>query len=313
LLWGIVQLAQKDQPERQEEEVMPKLKRATLGFVTLFAMPTGVIAQSAPPAPPELKCPVNGYSKPAYGGFGDNDGLVRAYEIAGPCVLKEAIAAAEALGMARYKPVGVKNISTVRFGATGVLADDSARLAKHTDIDFAISYMEPAIRITTSSKGFESPEAGRVFADGKAWNEGAPGMNTRKAPGSAAAARAPLLLLTPFGALLAIIEAEGHATVSREGGRTVLSGTSPYNKLPVKLVLDEKMLPISVEVRAGKDVYAATFADYKSDWEPPYLFTFPAKINWSLNGKPYANLDVTRFKSNPYVIFPVPANLANAK
>jgi hypothetical protein len=292
-------------------------KRATMGFVAFLLMPAVANSQTASPPPtpaqPELKCPENGYSKPAFGGFGDNDGLIRAYEIAGPCVLKEAIAAAEALGMGRYRPIGVKNISTARFGASGMLADDAGRIAKYADIDFAISYMEPAIRITTRSVGADSPELGRVFADGVAWNEASPGIDTRKAPANAATTRAPLPLLTPFGALLAIIEAEGHATASQEGGRTVLSGTSPYNKLPVKLVLDEKMLPISVEVRSGDNVYAASFSDYKTDWEPPYLFTFPAKLNWTLNGKPYADLAITRFKSNPYVIFPVPANLAKSK
>jgi hypothetical protein len=296
---------------------MPTRNRATIAIAAFIMMPAIASAQTAPPAAPpvqpELKCPANGYSKPAFGGFGDNDGLIRAYEIAGPCVLKEAIAAAEALGMARYKPVGVKNISTVRFGASGMLADDTARLAKYADIDFAISYMEPAIRITTRSAGIESPESGRVFADGVAWNEAAPGIDARKAPAHAAVTRAPFPLLTPFGALLAIIEAEGHATVGQEGGHMVLSGTSPYNKLPVKLTLDEKMLPMSVEVRSGGNVYAATFADYRTDWEPPYLFTFPAKVNWTLNGKAYADLTVIRFKSNPYVVFPVPANLSGSK
>lgn len=290
---------------------MRNLRLAVISGTVMLLASANAQAQTASPTAsptPELPtCPANGYAKPLYGGFGDNDGVIRGYQIASPCIAKETIAAAEALGMARGRPLGILNISTIRFGATGTLAEDNGRPAPRADIDIAISYAIPAIRLTVRGASAEAPQSGRVFADGKAWNEDAPGINGRKASAAAVSARAPLPLLTPFGAVQAIAEAEGHAKVSTVNGRTVLSGTSPYDRFPVKVTLGEKNLPVEVEVVAGRDVYRATFEDYRDDFEPPYLVVFPAKITWTLNGRPYADLAVTRFKSNPYVIFPAPA------
>lgn len=261
-----------------------------------------------PPQPPRLPCPPNGYAKPLFGGASDNDGVIRGYEVASPCIKMEVILAADALGMARGNPVGVKNLSTVRFGATGMLADDNGRPQRHGDIAVAIHYGIPAIRVTTAANTAENAvRTSRVVADGIAWNEAAPGVNPRRAPAKAALAREPLRLLSPFGALYAIIEAEGHATVGKESGRTVFTGISPYDKAPTKVVLDEKSRPISAELRYRGKLYHATYQDYTDKWEPPYLFVFPAKITITADGKPYADLAVTRFNNNPYVNFALPA------
>jgi hypothetical protein len=291
---------------------MRNVRLATIGG-TVMLLTSGITqaqtaSPSTSPAPALPTCPASGYAKPLYGGFGDNDGVIRGYEIASPCIAKETLAAAEALGMARGKPLGILNISTIRFGASGTLAEDNGRPAQRADIDIAISYVIPAIRLTVRGANAEAPQSGRVFADGMAWNEDAPGINGRKVSAAAVSARAPLPLLTPFGAIQAIAEAEGHAKASTVNGRTVLSGTSPYDRFPVKVTLGEKNLPVEVEVVSGRNVYRATFENYRDDFEPPYLVVFPAKIVWTLNGKPYANLAVTRFKSNPYVIFPEPVS-----
>jgi len=61
-----------------------------------------------------------------------------------------------------------------------------------------------------------------------------------------------------------------------------------------------------VTVKANGHVYGATFADYRDTWEPAYLVIFPSEIHWTLDNRPLADLKVTAFKSNPYVVFPVP-------
>ena len=33
---------------------------------------------------------------------------------------------------------------------------------------------------------------------------------------------------------------------------------------------------------------------------------FPSRLTWTLDGKPLADWRVTAFKSNPYVVFPIP-------
>src|SRR5262245_44563882 len=85
------------------------------------------IAQEGPrpAAPPEPTCPASGYAKPYYGMAGDNDGQLRGYEIGSPCVGKELRDAALAIGMGRWKPMGLKTLTTLRFQATGKIANEA--------------------------------------------------------------------------------------------------------------------------------------------------------------------------------------------
>jgi len=59
-------------------------------------------------------------------------------------------------------------------------------------------------------------------------------------------------------------------------------------------------------VKAAGKTYEASFSDYTDKWEPPYLVIFPSKLVWKVDGRALADLTVTEFKSNGYVVFPVP-------
>jgi len=242
-----------------------------------------------------------------YGVFGQNGGGGQvSYEIASPCIPKEVRDAAEAIGMGRNKPLGVKNVITIMFSAEGTLADQGGA-DKLSKADFHINYVVPAMRMFlngTRADGKPLAEL-RVFADTWAWNEVKEGAGATPAM-AALAERAPLIKLTPFGALWSIIEAEGHAKVGTLAGRMTLTGTSPYDGMEVTLALDNKQRPESVTVKANGHVYGATFADYRDNWEPAYLVIFPSEIHWTKDNRPLADLKVTAFKSNPYVVFPVP-------
>jgi hypothetical protein len=242
-----------------------------------------------------------------YALFGQNggDGLT-AYEIASPCIGQEVRDAAVAIGMGRDKLLGVKNVITIMFSAEGTMADPRG-MAKLTKADFHIAYYLPAMRMFlngTHPDGKPLKEI-RVFEDTYAWNEteegrgATPAMNTLQD-------RAPLIKLTPFGALWSVIEAEGHTKVTMVNGKTVLTGTSPLDGIEVSTTLDAEHRPIEVTATANGHTYGATFADYRDTWEPKYLVIFPSQIKWMLDGKPLAALRVTAFKSNPYVVFPVP-------
>jgi hypothetical protein len=179
---------------------------------------------------------------------------------------------------------------------------------KLTKGDFHISYYIPAMRMFlegTHPNGMAFKEI-RVFADTFAWNETKEGMGATAAMNTLND-RAPLLKLTPFGALWSVIEAEGHTVVTTVGGKTVLTGTSPLDGIEVSTTLDDQHRPVQVTAKANGHIYGATFADYRDTWEPKYLFIFPSRLTWTLDGKPLADLQVTAFKSNPYVVFPVPA------
>jgi hypothetical protein len=235
---------------------------------------------------------------------GDNDGQLRGYEIGSPCVGKELRDAAVAIGMGRWKPLGLKTLTTLRFQATGKITNEAGQMLTDAKIDMGINFTIPAARLSAeTTKGADI----RVFNDKLAWTETSPGVGLKPTP-KALPLRAPLIKLTPYGALWSVIEAEGHAKVTKDTkGQTVVTGASPYDGYVVAVTLDAKSLPVAVTVKAEGKTYAATFSDYSDKWESPYLFIFPSHITWTMNGKPMADLTVTGFHSNPYVVFPPPA------
>ncbi len=273
--------------------------------VSAAALFVATSAGAQQPAAPV--CPPGGYALPIYGVFGQNGGGGQvAYEIVSPCIPKEVRDAAEAIGMGRTKPLGVKNVITVMFSAEGTLADQGG-MDKLSKVDFHINYVVPAMRMFlngTRADGKSLSEI-RVFANTFAWNEAKEGVGATPATPTLAE-RAPLIKLTPFGALWSIIEAEGHAKVGTLAGKTTFAGTSPFDGMEVTMTLDNKQRPESVTVKANGHVYGATFADYRDNWEPAYLVIFPSEIHWTRDNRPLADLKVTAFKSNPYVVFPVP-------
>src|SRR5437867_6730677 len=108
------------------------------------ALLVGTSAGAQQPAAPV--CPAGGYASPMYGVFGRNGGGGQTtYEIASPCIPKEVRDAAEAIGMGRTKPLGVKNVSTIMFSAEGTFADQGVT-NKLSKAGFHISYVVPAMR-----------------------------------------------------------------------------------------------------------------------------------------------------------------------
>ena len=279
------------------------MRQVLLAAVAALLVGAGAEAQQ----PAALVCPPGGYAPPMYGVFGQNGGGGQvSYEIASPCIPKEVRDAAEAIGMGRNKPLGVKNVITIMFSAEGTLAGQGSA-DKLSNADFHINYVVPAMRMFLNGTGADGKPLAeiRVFADTWAWNEAKEGTGATPAM-AALAERAPLIKLTPFGALWSIIEAEGHAKVGTLAGKMTLTGTSPYDRMEVTLALDNKQRPESATVKANGHVYGATFADYRDNWEPAYLVIFPSEIHWTKDNRPLADLKVTAFKSNPYVVFPVP-------
>src|SRR5437764_854701 len=211
---------------------------ARLILVPMAALLVGTGAAGGQQA--ALTCPPGGYAPPLYGVFGQNGGGGQtSYEIASPCIPQEVRDAAEAIGMGRNKPLGVKNVITIMFSVQGTLAGPGSGMDKLTKADFQISYVVPAMRLAlegTHADGKPLKEI-RVFADTYAWNEAKEGMGATPAMATLAE-RAPLIKLTPFGALWSVIDAEGHAVVNTVDGKTVITGVSPYDGMEVTTTLD---------------------------------------------------------------------------
>src|SRR5438046_5521370 len=166
------------------------MRQVVLAGVGAVLVGDGAEAQQ----PAALVCPPGGYAPPMYGVFGQNGGGGQvSYEIASPCIPKEVRDAAEAIGMGRTKPLGVKNVITIMFSAEGTLADSSG-MDKLTKADFHLSYVVPAMRMFlngTRADGKPLAEI-RVFADKYAWNEAKEGMDATPAM-AAVSERAPLI------------------------------------------------------------------------------------------------------------------------
>src|SRR5262245_63609602 len=232
----------------------------------------------AAPAAAAPTCPASGYGAQAYYGmFGQNggDGFT-SYEIASPCIGKDVRDAATAIGMGRSGVLGVKNVIGVQFRVDGTMADGTG-MAKLANTEFQMAYNLPAMRALvkgTRASGQPLNDI-RVFADQYAWNEAQEGR------GASAAAntlndRAPLLKLTPFGAMWSVIEAEAHTVVSKTAdGKTVLMGTSPYDGIEVAVTVQDSRqhlklgpydptelirLPVAVTAKANGHSGVSAFA-----------------------------------------------------
>lgn len=258
-------------------------------------------------------CPASGFHDPIYGVFGRNagDGPAPA-EVASPCTPQEVIAAAEAVGMARSHfnaPLGIKNIVTIMFSAKGSMVTANGKVGPVEKVDIQTHYGKAAQRIAITRPGGASEI--RVVHDGYTWNEVTEGGSAAKSPGSARE-REILTKLTPFGGIWSAAEAQGTVKVDRIDGKVFFTSVSPYDKLEVTTYLDASNRPERVIVKDGGNVYEATFSGWRGGWEPDYLVIFPERIVWTRNGKPLADLTISEFKSNPYVVFPVPAAIKAA-
>jgi hypothetical protein len=249
-------------------------------------------------------CPASGFGEAVYGIIVRNAGDGPAYfELANSCIGPEVRAAASAIGMGRSVPLGVKGITTAMFTAEGTFAVDGAR-PEPVKLDYQVNFMQPAARLMIQRAGGQRDI--QVVNAGRAWNEATEGGAATRADGRAME-REAIAKLTPYGAIWSVVEAEGTARVTQANGKTVISGTSPYDGLPVTVTLDAENRPESMTLRAGRDTYGASFSDYRADLEPDYLYRFPKRLVWTKNGRPLADLTVTYYRSNPYVVFPVPA------
>jgi hypothetical protein len=258
---------------------------------------------------PKFTCPPTGYFPPIYGVIGRNAGDGPAPTVAmSPCTPVEVKDAANAIGMARShfnSPLGLKSVVTARFQAEGAFAADGRQPQKIELLDFNIHFGLPGARLMVTNGG---KTAIRVVNDEYGWTEVSQGGAATPAMAQARELYA-LTKLTPFGAMWSVIEAEGNTKVSKVNGKTVLRGASPYDGLDVTVTLNGKNEPEAVQVVDGKTTYGARFEDYRSDLESDSLFRFPKHLVWTKNNRPYADLNVVYYRSNPYAVFPVPANV----
>ena len=284
------------------------------------AATAAMAAEQARAKPPLPTCTPSGYAPPVYGTFGANGGGGQfAYVIGSPCTPQQVKDADEAIGMGRMIPMALTGVTTTIWSATGTMANAKGQMDKIDKLDVQSNYFIPAIRVAETVGGGKPMI--QVYADGKTWSEETQGTGAKPLPAAAGDTLFALLKMTPFGGLWSATEAEGHVKVATVAGKTVFTGTSPYDGVEVTTVMGPPGnvvglkanlstpttgLPESVSFTLRGHKYMGSFSDYRFSWESDYRVVFPAHIVWTRDGKPLADLNVTYFHSNPYVVFPIP-------
>lgn len=165
-----------------------------------------------------------------------------------------------------------------------------------------------AARIANTPEGGNTAIA--VVRDGRAWNESAPGVDPVEVTVGAERRMADIYL-SPHGAVRAAVTAvPGSVGVSESAGAATL--TLPVSVGTLRLQLDADNRPARIELRLAKGgrTLSAVYAGYK-DYNQYGVFA-PSSIVREEGGKRVAELTVTAFNENPYVIVPTPEKLREA-
>lgn len=211
----------------------------------------------------------------------------------------------DAIGMLR----GLQQVDSVNrieyWGTTGTMVQ-GARTLQLSSFRVSINYNVAGMRVDFTHDGQREVQ---VVAGNAAWNEETPGGKATPMP-SALADRQLQLWLTPIGLAKKAREAGEATKASVEGGAPVL--TFPIGSTTVKVRLNKLYEPEQVDAQAGGAALAISYTDYDdlNDVAKADVF-LPRRIVQRRGGTTILDLTVaTSNTNNPYVIMPVPPNLA---
>jgi hypothetical protein len=213
----------------------------------------------------------------------------------------------DALGMLR----GLQQIDAVNrieyWGTTGSVASQG-RTANLSKFKVSINYERPGMRFDFTRDGVREIQ---VVADKYAWNEDVPGGKAVPMP-AAVAERLLRLWMTPIGLAKSAEAADDQTKVAIENGKTVL--IFPVAGATVRTTLNRLYEPETVEARTGATVITATYSDY-ADWNDDAKADvfLPRHLVQKRGGVTEFDLTLEHTNTyNPYVIMPVPENVAKA-
>ena len=243
-------------------------------------------------------------------------------------------AAADALGMVKWSDIGTATtrlpgidiVNTMEFQGSGT--SDSAGRAVKTEYHVALGYNPAAMRVemTRTGDGGALQHTFQTVRDNYAWDESELGAGLVPGKGTATPANAALqerllqLWTLPYGVVKAALAAGDKTIVSTEGGATVI--TVPLSGalagITVKATLDSNNLVTRVETRADNPALAnlATQTDYSNYADRGEVLSdikSPGRIVRRQGGRTILDIEMKTWESNnPYLVFPVPANVKAA-
>lgn len=252
-----------------------------------------------------------------------------------PGRLKVLRAAAAALGQIRMSDIGAGNavlplvdvVTTMHISASGTMYANGQ--PSNVDYDAMMGYLLPAMRvqITPAGAGANAARTIQTVREDYAWNDselGAgliPGKGTATPAMTAVKARLLQLWILPYGVVKTAIAAGDKTTISTAQGSTII--TFPLSGVlagvTVTATLDANNFITKVVTKpdspAATDlVYEAEYSDYADHGEIPTDIKSPGRIVQRVAGKPLLDVKIKHVDANnPYLVFPVPANVKAAR
>jgi hypothetical protein len=206
-------------------------------------------------------------------------------------------------GGALYLVIGDTS-NAMRVNAAGTWNGQKANVVLDWD------YRVPGVRLDVQSPDGKT-RAVTVAANNLAWDEKTPGVFGAKA-GTSAAERLVIPYLMPSAVVLAGRDGAVDMKLSKdERGRNVLTIPLPKLGANVNLVatLNAENQPIRTQIALNGKTYTGEFADFLND-RMDMEVRFPHKVVLKVDGKDLANLELSWHQANPYLIFPVPKEVA---
>jgi hypothetical protein len=244
-------------------------------------------------------------------------------------------AAADALGMVRWADIGsnptrlpgIDVVNTMEFQGSGT-SYTSGQTFK-TEYHVTLGYNPAAMRVemTRTGPGGAPQHSIQTVREDYAWNESEIGAGLIRGKGTATPAAAALkdrllqLWTLPYGVVKAALAAGEKTAVSTENGATVI--TFPLSGqlagITVKATLDSKNLVTKVETRPDNPALAnmameMEYSDYADHGEILTDIKSPGHIVQRQRGRPTLDIQVKMWEANnPYLVFPVPANVTGLR
>jgi hypothetical protein len=222
------------------------------------------------------------------------------------------IKAADAMGQLRDNQYGGSTYLVIgdTTNAMRVDADGTWNGAKsHVVIDW--DYRVPGVRLDVSSPDGKT-RAITVAAGNLAWDEKTPGVFGGQAATSVND-RLIVPMLMPSEVILEARDAADTIKLSRDpnNGHDVLTIPLPKLGAGVNMVatLDADSHPIHTVIAYNGHTYTGDFTNFLSD-RMDMMVQFSHHIVLQTDGKETANLDANWHQANPYLIFPVPKEVA---
>lgn len=250
-----------------------------------------------------------------------------------PARLKVLRAAAAALGQIRGSDIGAGNVvlplvdavTTMHISASGTMYSNGQ--PSNVDYDAMMGFILQAMRVQIKPAGAKGPLTIQTVRDDVAWNDselGAgliPGKGTATPAMASAKSRLLQLYILPYGVVKAAIAAGDKTSVSMAQGSTVI--TFPLSGVlagvTVTATFDAKNLITKVVTKpdnaAATDLaYEVEYSDYADHGEIATDVQSPGRIVQKLAGKPLLDLKIKHVDANnPYLVFPIPANVKAAR